>query len=159
MSTSTDTFHIVLQRGTFLLLFLTLVILTRYLGIEGGFAPPIPHALYTIARSSDSDVIKITTQTRPHGTPSLLPPDTKELKVADHTDTIAKLQLLLRELPPQFPGARDLYGRNTSIVQRANPGDFLPSGSIAGSGIQEPTEEQRVQFDEAVAIIEKWVAA
>ena len=98
----------------------------------------------------------VSTELRPHGTPRLGPPKTKELKVADHVGVLAKLQDLLRDLPPQYPGAQDLYGRNISIVHATDPGAFVEfhrSGSAAGFGIPQPTEQQKGQFDEAVATI------
>lgn len=78
--------------------------------------------------------------------------------MADHVETLAKLQDLLRDLPTQYPGAEDLYGRNISIVHVTEPAgfvDFHRSGSAAGHGITPPTEEQKAQFDKAVEIIEK----
>ena len=125
-------------------------------GIEGGFAPPTPHARYIIARTDKSDVFTVITQLRAHGTPHLVPTKTQELKVADHAESLAKLQDLLRDLPTQYPGAEDLYGRNISIVHATDPFvDLHRSGSAAGIGIPPPTEEQRVRFDKAVETIEK----
>ncbi|KAN0094888.1 hypothetical protein V8E55_003175 [Tylopilus felleus] len=141
MSTIPDDFKIVLQKG-----------------IEGGFAPPTPHARYDITRTTKSDVFTVSTELRAHGTPNLGPPKKQELKVADHAESIARLQNLLRDLPTQYPGAEDLYGRNISIVHATDAGafvNFYRSGMAAGFGIPLPTEEQRAQFDEAVTIIEK----
>ncbi|KAF8553478.1 hypothetical protein OG21DRAFT_1523096 [Imleria badia] len=120
--------------------------------IEGGFAPPTPHARYVIARTDKSDVFTVTTQLRAHGTAHLGAPTSQDLKVADHVESIARLQALLRDLPTQYPGAEDLYGRNISIIHATDPGAFVDlhrSGSAAGFGIPRPTEEQKVQFDEA----------
>jgi hypothetical protein len=162
MSTITDDFKIILQKGKppshlpASDLTATHPIFTT--GIEGGFAPPTPTARYVITRATKSDVLVISTELRPHGTPRLGPAKTQELKVADHLELITKLQDLLRDLPPQYPGAQDLYGRNISIVHVTDPGafvDFHRTGSAAGLGVPHPTEEQKVQFDEAVTIIEK----
>ncbi|KAG6380074.1 hypothetical protein JVT61DRAFT_8156 [Boletus reticuloceps] len=147
MSTITDDFKIILQKGN---LFAA--------GIEGGFAPPTPHARYVITRTTKSDVFTVSTELRAHGTPRLGPSKTQELKVTDHAESIARLQNLLRDLPTQYPGAEDLYGRNISIIHVTDPiafVDFHRSGAAAGHGISPPTEEQKVQFDEAVTIIEK----
>lgn len=164
MSTITDDFKIILQKGkppsqiSLRVIRITTTHPVSTIGIEGGFAPPTPTARYVITRATKSEVFTISTELRPHGTPRLGPAKTQELKVADHVGLIAKLQDLLRDLPPQYPGAQDLYGRNISIVHVTDPGafvDFHRTGSAAGIGIPQPTEGQKVQFDEAVAIIEK----
>ncbi|KAI9569318.1 hypothetical protein HD554DRAFT_604452 [Boletus coccyginus] len=134
-TTISDNFKIVLQKG-----------------IKGGFAPPTPNAIYVITRSAKSDVFTLSTEIRAHGTPRLGPAKTQELKVADHVKTLARLQDLLRDLPTQYPGAEDLYGRDISIVHVTEPAGFVDlhrSGSAAGHGVLPPTEEQKAQFVEA----------
>ena len=154
----TDDFKIILQKGEPPLPSTQQLTPFSTTGIEGGFAPPTPHARYVITRTTKSDVFTVSTELRPHGTPRLGAAQTKELQVADHIGLLAKLQDLLRDLPPQYPGAQDLYGRNISIVHATNPEAFVEfhrAGSAAGFGIPQPTEAQKGQFDEAVAIIEK----
>lgn len=127
-------------------------------GIQGGFAPPIPDTLYVITHTAGSDTFSVSTQIRPHGKPQLPSPTTKEFKVEDHVEEITKLRELLRDLPPQYVGAEDLYGRNISILHATDASTFLvlhPSGSGAGFGAQRPSENQKGQFDEAVSIIQK----
>ena len=72
---------------------------------------------------------------------------------------IKTLLQLLSDLPLQYPGAADLYGRDTSIVLLANQGDYVPSGSFAGSGIRPPTDEEKARFNAALEIIEQLVSA
>ncbi|KAG8215958.1 hypothetical protein J3R82DRAFT_7939 [Butyriboletus roseoflavus] len=138
----TDTFNLIVQKG-----------------IEGGFAPSTAKARYLITRAPKSSNFIISTHIRPDGTPDLLPVVSRELKVADYVKSITRLQTVLRDLPVQHIGAEDLYGRNTSIVHVTDPrklADLHIKGSEAGRGIPQPTEEQKVLFDEAVRIIEKW---
>ena len=130
-------------------------------GIEGGFAPPTPKARYLITRAPKSGNFIISTNIRRDGTPDLVPIVERNLKVADYVKSITRLQTILRDIPVQYPGAEDLYGRNTSIVHITDSrklADLHISGSEAGRGIARPTEEQKVLFDEAVTIIEKWGA-
>ncbi|KAH0831058.1 hypothetical protein J3R83DRAFT_13581 [Lanmaoa asiatica] len=162
-ATVTDTFHIIMQKGKVSFspraLWPHLIIsLAPSLGIEGGFAPPTPHARYIITRDTNSPTISISAQIRPAGTPILSSPRSQSFAVSDHINDIARLQQIMRDIPTQYPGAQDLYGRNTSIVDVTNTQGFHMSGSHAGSGIPHPTEEQKALFDEAVAIIEKWGA-
>ncbi|KAG9313701.1 hypothetical protein JVU11DRAFT_6050 [Chiua virens] len=120
-----------------------------------------PNALYTITRNPSSDTFTIAIQIRPHGKPALSTPITKTLSIADHLADLAHLQTLLSTLPTQYPGAQDLYGRNTSIVQMTEPGNpaamaaFRALGSVAGAGVPYPTEAQKAEFDEAIETIDK----
>lgn len=41
---------------------------------------------------------------------------------------------------------------------QTNPEEYVKTGSYAGSGILDPTEQQKALFDEAVDIIEKLAA-
>lgn len=89
-----------------------------------------------------------------------LPDTTRELKVADHIEAIERLLQLLRDLPTQFirPGAEDLYGWNATIMRVTSPAAYMDLFRDQWE-IPRPTEEQKVKFTEAIAIIEKWSEA
>lgn len=128
-------------------------------GIEGGISISTAKARYLITRAPRSTIFIISFHERPHGKPDLIPIVQRELKVADYTKSILRLQTILRQIPTQYRGAEDIYGRNTSIVHvddATKLADLHISGSEAGRGIPYPTEEQKVLFDEAVSIVEKW---
>ena len=103
----------------------------------------------------------ITTKVRPEGADYLKPVIIRKLNIADHLEPITRFQQIMAEIPTQYIGVEDLYGRDTSIVQVTDYtrlADCCLSGSNAPKGIPHPTEEQKVKFDEAVAIIEKWAS-
>ncbi|KAF9235516.1 hypothetical protein BU15DRAFT_77921 [Melanogaster broomeanus] len=105
MSTATTAFTITLQKG-----------------ITGGFAPPTPSALYTLARAPESATFTVASQKRPPGTPSLQDPVIKALFVEEHATELQELQEILGSIPPQYPGAQDIYGSDTSIVYHMGEG-------------------------------------
>ncbi|KAL4071819.1 hypothetical protein V8B97DRAFT_2016017 [Scleroderma yunnanense] len=129
-------------------------------GITGGFAPPTPSAIHTLSVNDDGTTLTIVSQTRPHGTPTLGDPVTRTLSVgSDNTaDLLAELRTILSEIPPQYPGAEDLYRKDISIITHQNSTGFAAYGSAAAHGVQPPTEEQVGRFNRAVEIVNQLVA-
>lgn len=158
MSTTTDQyddFHIILQKGkpsplpanrNSPPLFMTG-------GIFDGGATQVITAVHAIK----SDVFTIYTKHSPQGASNFSPSTKQVLNVADHVESIARLNELLRDLPTQFPraGAEDLYDRNASIMKVTSPGAYMDFFRDQWE-IPRPTEEQKVKFDEAMGIMEKW---
>jgi len=101
----------------------------------------------------------VSSKIRPEGEEYFLKPTMmRKHNIADHSDSIVRFQQLMAELPTQYCGVEDLYGRDTSIVQVT---DYMRLADLDLSGpnapkVPHPTEEQKVLFDEAVAIVEKW---
>lgn len=82
----------------------------------------------------------------------------RSLKVSDQAKSIARFQQLMSEIPTQYTGVEDLYGRDTSVVQVTDPRRSMElhlSGDEAPK-VPRPTEEQKVKFDEVVRIVENW---
>ncbi|KAF9224681.1 hypothetical protein BS17DRAFT_778798 [Gyrodon lividus] len=130
--------------------------ITLQKGITGGFAPPTPSALHTLTTTPDSTTVTVTSQKRPPGTPSLQDPVTRTLPLREHATELEELQKILSAIPPQYPGAQDLYGSDTSIIYRTGEAaaqGVHPYGSAAGYGIAPPTEEEKGKFKRAIKII------
>jgi hypothetical protein len=128
-------------------------------GIEGGSPPPVPLAESIISRATWSNIIMISTKARPEGAEYLKPVVIRKLNIKDHLKSIIRFQKIMAEIPTQYCGVEDIYGRDTSIVHVTDytrMADLYLSGANAPKGIPHPTEEQKVKFDEAVAIVEKW---
>ncbi|RXW19708.1 hypothetical protein EST38_g6144 [Candolleomyces aberdarensis] len=134
-------------------------------GIVGGFAPPIPDAIYSLSKSSDQPHLNVTAAVRPEGKPQVEEAAPKQL---NHDDEIAKLvgelETILKDLPTeQPPGSEDIYGLNTGIVfgsetlQWVNGGPEGCGGGPGSSTVQ-PTPEQKEQFKRAVEIVEEIVS-
>lgn len=82
---------------------------------------------------------------------------TNALNAADHIASIERLLELLRHLPPQFVrrDSEDLYGRDASLMRITCPAELVDFIRDQWE-IPRPTEEQKVMFGEAMAIIDKW---
>ncbi|KIK79128.1 hypothetical protein PAXRUDRAFT_834255 [Paxillus rubicundulus Ve08.2h10] len=135
--------------------------ITLQKGITGGFAPPTPSALYTLTRTPENATVTVVSQIRPPGTPSLQDPVTTTFLVEENATTLKALHHILSSIPPQYPGAQDLYGFDTSIVYRT--GEAVAQGvhiygSAAGYGVTPPTEKEKGEFQQAVDIIMGLVA-
>lgn len=132
-------------------------------GIVGGFAPPIPDAIYSLSKSSDQPHLLVTAAVRPDGTPEVQEAAPKQL---DHGEDISKLVeelvTILKDLPTeQPPGSQDIYGLNTSIVFGSDELQWVnggPEGCSGGTSTVQPTEEQKEQFKRAVEIVEQIVS-
>ncbi|KAF8553477.1 hypothetical protein OG21DRAFT_1485384 [Imleria badia] len=159
MSTTTNRYddHIILQKGkpSPLPARRNSTPLSMAGGIFNGSAIQVITAVHAIK----SDVFTIYTKHSPQDASNFSPSTKQVLNVADHAESIARLNELLRDLPTQFPraGAEDLYGRNASIMKVTSPGAYMDFFRDQWE-IPRPTEEQKVKFDEAMAIMEKWVA-
>ncbi|KIJ59850.1 hypothetical protein HYDPIDRAFT_170550 [Hydnomerulius pinastri MD-312] len=130
--------------------------ITLQKGITGGFAPPTPNALYRLVKEAESSTITVVSQVRPLGTPSLQDAVIKSISLDDHSAEIEELQGILTAIPPQYPGAADLYGLDISIIYDTK--EFVASGasqygSAAGLGVAPPTEEEKAKFQRAIDII------
>ncbi|KDQ19684.1 hypothetical protein BOTBODRAFT_80673, partial [Botryobasidium botryosum FD-172 SS1] len=128
-------------------------------GISGGFAPPNPSAIYSLARQSNNpSKIFIQSQIRPDGTPTLQDPKNKELDIghASTSELIDELEGILKKLPQFPPGSADAYGLDTGIFWQSDNLQWMnsgPQGCGGGFGGEEVTKEQKEQFKRAVDII------
>jgi len=128
-------------------------------GIAGGFAPPTPSAVYTLAReTSNPSKLFVQTRVRPDGTPHLQAPQSKELDI-EHATTaqlVDELEGILQDLPPFPPNSADVYGLDTAILWQSDNLQWMnsgPEGCGGGFGGEEVTKEQKAQFKRAVDII------
>ncbi|KAG6330154.1 hypothetical protein ID866_8932 [Astraeus odoratus] len=128
-------------------------------GITGGFAPPTPSVIHHLAVNDDSTTLTITSLIRPHGQPQPIPQPPKALSVAsgDHAASLERLRDILSKIPPQFPGADDLYKQDISILAVGE--GVVPYGTAVARNLQPPTDEQVQQFNQAVDIVNRLVAA
>ncbi|KAH7882885.1 hypothetical protein F5I97DRAFT_1930507 [Phlebopus sp. FC_14] len=125
-------------------------------GITGGFAPPTPTAIHALTRDAESPSFTVTSKIRPLGTPTLQDAGSKSLSVDNYATLLEELQGILSTVPPQYPGVRDLYGLDTSIIldtQASVTATAVPYGSYAAANVELPTEEQKGKFKRAVDII------
>lgn len=100
----------------------------------------------------------ISTKVRREGDDYPKPSIMRKLNIADHRESILRFQQIMAEIPTQYCGVEDVYGRDTSIVHGTDytrMAELHLSGSHAPK-VPHPTEEQKVLFDEAAAIVEKW---
>ncbi|KAF8642058.1 hypothetical protein AX16_009709 [Volvariella volvacea WC 439] len=139
-------------------------------GITGGFAPPTPDAIFTVARApstspNDNPYLQITTAIREHGTPVISDavPTTVPLDENKHS-LIDQLYNILKGLPNGMAGDHppvDFFGYDTGISWGSD--DFAWANSApqgcdhGGDGAPRATEEQRKKFQEAVDIIRQIV--
>ena len=101
----------------------------------------------------------VSTKVRAEGEEFLKPERHRRLKIADYEESIVRLQQIMAEIPTQYRGVEDMYGRDISLVHVSEIiqlDDLFLSGSKVPKGIPHPTEERKVLFDEAVTIIENW---
>jgi len=85
---------------------------------------------------------------------------TRELSISsgDTADSLSELRAILSEIPLQYPGAQDFYGKDISIIPPQNSPGFAAYGSAAARGVQPPTEQQVRRFNRAVEIVNQLVA-
>ncbi|KAJ7061350.1 hypothetical protein C8F01DRAFT_1139737 [Mycena amicta] len=131
-------------------------------GITGGFAPPTPNSLYTIAKSSDAASLTITAAVRPDGTPSLQEAAPKSLAPDSATDGLVdELHSILKSIPTESPpGSEDIYGLDTSIAWGSDDLEWYnggPAGCGGGNSTVKATEEDKKKFRRAVEIVNELV--
>nr|GAT57154.1 predicted protein [Mycena chlorophos] len=104
-------------------------------GITGGFAPPTPSALYTLAQSSGAPSLAITAAVREDGTPSLTDAAPKTLTPDSTTAALVdELHGILKTIPTESPpGSEDIYGLDTSIAWGSDDLEWY-NGGPAGCG-------------------------
>lgn len=132
-------------------------------GITGGFAPPIPTAVYTVTGSSKVPHIQVTSATRDHGTPTLQDASPKTLASddAETTTLVDELHGILKVLPIEDPGCDDLYGMDTSIFWGSDDLTWkngAPKGCGSTNSKKEATDEEKKKFGRAVEIVHKLVS-
>lgn len=101
----------------------------------------------------------ISTKVRAEGEEFLKPERHRRRKIADYGESIIRLQQIMAEIPTQYRGVEDMYGRDISLVHVSEIiqlDDLFLSGSKVPKEIPHPTEEQKVPFNEVVAIIKNW---
>ncbi|KAF7296809.1 hypothetical protein MIND_00911900 [Mycena indigotica] len=131
-------------------------------GIAGGFAPPTPDSVYTIARSDGIASLAITAAVRPDGTPELQEAAPKSLALDDASGTLVdELHSILRSIPTESPpGSEDIYGLDTSIFWGSDDLEWYnggPQGCGGGFSEVKATEEDKTKFKRAVEIIKELV--
>lgn len=133
-------------------------------GITGGFAPPIPDAIYTFAYTPSMPAIAVTVALRPDGTPVIASASPKSL-TADSASTslVDQLYDLLHEIPARAPSGADddIYGLDTGIAWNSNDGfewsNSAPEGCVQSFPPVRAPEDQKSKFKQAVGIVEELV--
>ena len=131
-------------------------------GITGGFAPPTPSALYTLAQTSGVPSLAITAAVRPDGTPSLQEAAPKALSPdSDTTALVDELHGILKSIPTESPpGSEDIYGMDTSIAWGSDDLEWYnggPQGCGGGNSMVKATDEDKKKFARAVEIVNELV--
>ncbi|KAH8102309.1 hypothetical protein BXZ70DRAFT_890668 [Cristinia sonorae] len=131
-------------------------------GITGGFAPPTPNAIFTIASTPTLPHLQVTTAVRPHGTPALQAAVPKELALDDGNQALVdELSRILESIPVESPpGSEDIYGLDTSIVFATDKWQWQnggPAGCGGGTSSVQATDEDKIKFVRAVEIVKKLV--
>jgi hypothetical protein len=135
----------------------------QYTGIQGGFAPPTPDAIYTINKLSTNTYLLIQGNVRQGGSPNLeeIAPKSLESSQTDTEDLVNELHDILKTLPTELPqGSEDIYALNTSIAWGSE--DFAwnnggPEGCGGGTSSVQPTPEEKSKFERAVEIVDALV--
>lgn len=124
-------------------------------GISGGFAPPEPAAVKSVACAADTNTLQISSSSS-----SNLAPISVE-KDESVNSLVEELQSILKSIPTEDPPAsEDIYGLNTSIMWGSD--DFMwrnagPQGCGGQSSVQ-ATDEQKAKFKRALEIADALVA-
>ncbi|TFK34681.1 hypothetical protein BDQ12DRAFT_689388 [Crucibulum laeve] len=126
-------------------------------GITGGFAPPTPSEVLSVARTDDRPSLAITAAKRETGTPSLVEAAPKSLSInSDNGALVDELHGILKSIPPAPPNSVDIYGLDTGIVWGSEDLEWMncgPQGCGGGVGGVEVTEEDKKKFKRAVEIV------
>ena len=128
---------------------------TATAGITGGFAPPTPSAIFTMASTPSND-IHVTAAVRPDGTPTLQDAAPKSLSTADSKTLtqLNELQAILRSIPES-----NEYGMDTALAYRSNDLRWLnrnaSQGCETGSTFKkQASAEEKAKFKRAVELVE-----
>ncbi|KAF7630606.1 hypothetical protein F9C07_11315 [Aspergillus flavus] len=131
-------------------------------GIRGGFAPPTPTAILSLAKDADNSYISIYESIRPDGGSGL---EDKPERTVDSSDEVeglvTELYEILQDLPLESPpGSEDIYGKDISISWSSD--DFAwcnggQQGCVGGDSDVRPSETERHKFTRAVEIVNKLV--
>ena len=121
------------------------------LGITGGFAPPDPAAVNSVAitYAAGTNNLQITSSSSSDLAP------VKVEKDGSVDVLVEELQSILKSIPTEDPpGSQDIYGLNTSIMWGSD--EFVwrnagPQGCGGYSSVQ-ATEEQKTKFKRALEI-------
>jgi len=133
------------------------------IGIKGGFAPPLPSAIYTFIRPSDKTDLHIESAIREDGTPHLQNAAPKSINSEDKhtTSLIDELYGILKTLPTESPpGSEEIYGLDTGIAWSSNDLEWFnggPEGCGDGTSVVQPTQEEKDKFKRAVDIVHELV--
>ena len=130
-------------------------------GIVGGFAPPEPTSVKSVAYTVGTDSLQITSSSSPS---SNLAPITVQ-KDGSVDVLVEELQSILKSIPTENPpGSEDIYGMDTSIMwgstQDGNQFEWNNAGAQGcggGSSVQ-ATDEQKAKFKRALEIADALVA-
>jgi len=132
-------------------------------GITGGFAPPVPNAIYTITQPLNKNTLTISSIVRPDGKPDLQEAAPKSISSEDeHTASLVdELYNILKVIPTEYPpGSQDIYGLDTSIAWGSEDLEWInggPGGCGGGTSTVQPTQEDKVKFKRAVEIVNELV--
>lgn len=133
-----------------------------WLGITGGFAPPLPSAIFTVTSVPTLPHFQITSALRPYGTPSLQDALPKELnKDATTNKLVDELYDILKSIPTESPpGSEDIYGMDTGIAFACEDLQWInggPAGCGRGTSSVQATDEDKAKFRKAVEIVRQLV--
>jgi hypothetical protein len=123
-------------------------------GITGGFAPPEPKAVKSVAYTAKTNTLQITSSAS-----GLAQTEVQK----DHTvDALVKeLQSILKSIPSGDPqSGEDIYGLDTSIAWGSDELEWrnVNSGGCGGTGSVQVTDEHKKKFKRALAIADELVA-
>lgn len=125
------------------------------IGIVGGFAPPAPTAVKTVAYTAQTKELQISSSS------SLAPRVVKEADFVDVDALVEQLQSILKTLPTEDPkGSEDIYGLDTSIMWGSDNFVWENAGAqgCGTSSTVKATDKDKAQFKKALEIAEKLVA-
>lgn len=125
------------------------------IGIAGGFAPPLPSAIYTVTATPQTHELQINAAVRPDGTPVLQNPVSKSLSATDSSTTqlVDELQTILKAIPS---GHGDLYRMDTSLLFKSSTlvwtNGHGHNDRRGDEGVR-ATGEEKVKFQHAIDIV------
>ena len=115
----------------------------------------------TITGIPTQNLLNITSAVRPKGTPSLQDAVPKSISASnEHTvELLSELRTILSSIPTESPpGSEDIYGLDTSIAFGSEDLVWMnggPQGCGHGESSVKATEEDKVKFKRAIAIVKE----
>ncbi|KAH9975482.1 hypothetical protein BGW80DRAFT_1169189 [Lactifluus volemus] len=129
-------------------------------GITGGFAPPVPTAIYDLSwKPPTTSHIFLVSHFPSNTEVQLLDLKPQSIPISDDTTKlVSELELILRKLPIEEMPSSDIYGRNIGIFWQGADGftwvNSAPEGCGGTQSTVQVTENDRKAFNRAVEITE-----